>query len=247
MRAPIDRFILRLVLATGISLEVWFLYVTPLDRVALARDAIAAVVQLLNFPVAVAGEFFYPLRGILLVFDDGGTWCEFCGYGEMMRRQLQLAIPVYLFLMYLPALIRRIARDRRLVRRIVIGLAIYACYAAIFFAINSGGSDFRVAAKWFLILAAAASIAWSNAGMRWKIGGVIAVILDGAWMSAELDTFLTPKVDDVLAFYPLHLMWAIAGVVTLLWLTFVIENAPKILEIFHPRVAHDADDGGAGS
>jgi hypothetical protein len=165
-----------------------------------------------------------------------------------MQYQMEVSIPAYLFLLYLPAWLRRLRGNRRLIRRIVLGLLIYAGFAIPYFAISiNPASSVPYAAKWFLILASAATITWSNASIEWRSAGVIAVILDGAWAMAVLDMFQSFKIEGVWPYYPMHLGVVFMGVVTLLWLVRGFEKAAERLQIFHSGVAHDADDGGAGA
>jgi hypothetical protein len=151
--------VLRLIIATALSFIVWWLAVTPFDRLFRPRVITIGIVRILNFPVALAGELLYPIRGIQVVFRDDDTWCDFCSLSEMFRQQVRLAIPVYLFLFYVPAALRSIARkDARLFKRIVVGLLIYTAFATAYFLMTADGNrrgDVRVAAMCFLILAVA--------------------------------------------------------------------------------------------
>jgi hypothetical protein len=183
MRRFVIGFTLRLIISTVISLTVWWLFTTPFERLALPPSAVAVIVRVLDFPVALAGEVL-PSRGMELVFDDRGPWCDFCPTGEMFRQQMRIAIPTYPVLLYLPAAMRSIARrNRRLFRRIVIGLLVYAAFTAAYFLVTSDSNrsgDIRIAAMWFLILSAAAAFAWSKIERRWKFTAVVAVLLR-AW------------------------------------------------------------------
>jgi hypothetical protein len=172
------------IIATAISLAVWWLSTTPFDRLPLPRPAVITLVRFLDFPVALAGELLYPIRGMELVFDDHGSWCDFCPTGEMFRQQIRLAVPVYLVLLYLPTLLRSVLRrDSRLFSRILIGLIVYAAFTTAFFLFiggRVGRTDLRIAAMWLLILSAAAAFAWSKLSARLKIAGVTVVLLLGA-------------------------------------------------------------------
>src|SRR5437868_8191000 len=139
MRRLIVGFIIRLIASTVISLSVWWLFVTPFDRLPLPPSAVSVIVRILDFPVALAGEVL-PIRGMELIFNDHDTWCDFCPIGEMFRQQMRIAIPTYLFLLYLPTLFRWVARrDVRLFKRIIIGLFIYAVFTAAFFLVTRNG------------------------------------------------------------------------------------------------------------
>ena len=232
---PVMRgFVIRFAIATALSWIGWLTLVTPYDRLPMSRDVVSVLARVLNFPAAVGGELTYPLRGEWLIIEDGGTWCDFCTYEEHLRYQLEVSIPSYLFLLYLPSWLRRLRGNRRLIRRIVIGSLIYVAFATPYFAISR---DVPYAAKWLLILASAATITWSSAPIEWRAGGVIAVILAGAWAMAVL----------VGTFYLPQLIIVFTGVVTLLYLTWGLEKAAERFQIFHSGVAHDADDGGIGT
>ncbi len=87
--------VLRLIIATALSFIVWWLAVTPFDRLFRPRVITIGIVRILNFPVALAGELLYPIRGMQVVFREDDTWCDFCSLSEMFRQQVRLAIPVY--------------------------------------------------------------------------------------------------------------------------------------------------------
>ncbi|HET8774710.1 MAG TPA: hypothetical protein VFP80_12990 [Thermoanaerobaculia bacterium] len=228
MRRTFFGFILRVLIATFISLLVWWLATTPFDRLPLPRSGVVTTVQILNFPVALAGEILYPIRGIQLLFDDYSTWCDFCSSGEMFRQQMRIAIPAYLALLYIPTVVRSIARrDSRLFKRIVIGLLVYAVFSTAYFLVTGHGArraDVRIAAMWFLIFSLAAAFAWSKIGPRWKFTAVVAVLLVGAWAVPSMMTFIAPKMDEVRPSFVSYLVLLIFGVGGILWLTSVIEN-----------------------
>jgi hypothetical protein len=70
MKRLLIGFAVRIAIAAAISLFVWWLFTTPYDRLPLPRGAISVIVRVLDFPVAVAGELLYPIRGMELVFVD---------------------------------------------------------------------------------------------------------------------------------------------------------------------------------
>jgi len=220
--------ILRLITATAISLLVWWLSMTPFDRLPLPRAATFAIVRILDFPVALAGELLYPIRGMELVFRDYDTWCDFCSVGEMFRQQMRLAVPVYLFLLYIPTVLRSIRRrDPRLFKRIVIGLLIYTTFTTAYLLMTTDGNrrgDVRIGAMWFLNLAAAAAFAWSQIERRLKIAAVVAVLLVGAWVFRFMMTTIAPKMDEVQPYYVSYLLLLIVGVGGTLWLTWAVGN-----------------------
>jgi hypothetical protein len=228
MRRILIGFILRFLIATVISLLVWWLSTTPFDRLPLPRSVVLVAVRLLNFPVALAGELFYPIRGMELLFEDHDTWCDFCPIGEMFRQQIRIAIPTYLALLYIPTVMRSIVRrDARLFKRIVIGLLIYAAFTTAYFLVTGDGDrrgDVRIAAMWFLILSAAAAFAWSKIEPRWKFTAVVAVLLAGARAFPFMMTFIAPKMDEVRPYFVSYLVLLIFGVGGTLWLTWAIEN-----------------------
>lgn len=221
-------FALRFAAAILISLLIWWLFVTPFDRLPISCAADLFIGRALDFPVALAGELLYPIRGMELVFGDRfGTWCDFCQVEQMFWLQMRLSVPVYLLLLYIPTMLRWIARrDVRLPKRIVIGLLIYATFTAAFFLLTSGvdvSGDVLVAGKWFIILSAAGAFAWSNLSHRWKIVGVVAVILFGAWAFAFMMSFIAPKMDEVRPYYLSFVVLLTFGIGGMLWLTRVAE------------------------
>jgi hypothetical protein len=231
---------LRVITATAISLLVWWLSITPFDRLPLPRPAIFVTVRILNFPVALAGELLYPIRGMQLVFPDYDTWCDFCPVGEMFRQQMRLAIPVYLFLLYIPTVLRSIRRrDPRLFKRIVIGLLIYVTFTTAYFLMTTDGNrrgDVRIAVMWFLILATAAAFTWSQIERRWKIAAVVAVLLVSAWVFPFMMTFIAPKMDKVQPYYVSYLLLLIVGVCGTLWLISAVENGIESWSRRRPKV-----------
>lgn len=151
VRRIVIGFLLRLAAATALSLFVWWLAVTPFDRLPFPRSVVTiAVIKVLNFPVALAGELLYPIRGMQLLFDRYDTWCDFCPPDEMFRLQMRIAIPTYVLLLYVPALIQWIAR--RDPRRFVIGLCVYALFTTAFFLITGiSRSNLRIAAALLVV------------------------------------------------------------------------------------------------
>jgi hypothetical protein len=228
----------RLIIATGISLIVWWLFTTPFDRLPLPRLAVSFLVRILDFPVALAGELLYPIRGMEVVFEHHDTWCDFCPIGEMFRQQMRIAIPVYLLLLYIPTLLRSVARrDARLFKRIVIGLLIYTVFTGAFFLTVDGDhrGDDQIAAMWFVILASAAAFAWSDIGPRWRIGSVAAVLLLGAWAFRFMMTFGPPKMNQIQLNYVSLLLLLILGVGGTLWLIWAVERGIELGQHRHLR------------
>jgi hypothetical protein len=220
-------FTLRLIISTVISLTVWWLFITPFDRVPLPVPAILVMVRILDFPVALAGEVL-PIRGMDLAFGDSGSWCDFCSRSERFRQQMRLAIPTYLFLLYVPTLLWCVARrDARLFQRIIIGLLVYTVFTAAFFLVTGDGvrgDGLRIAAIWLAILAAAAAFAWSPLDRPWRIAGIAAVLLLGALAFPFLMAFLTPDMDEMQPYYPSYLFLLALGAGGTLWLTRPIEH-----------------------
>jgi hypothetical protein len=163
-----------------------------------------------------------------LVFNNYDSWCDFCQPEQMFWMQMRIAIPVYLFLPYVPAILRSIARrDARQFHRIVIALMIYALFiTAYIFAI--GGSDARddlqLAAKWLLTLLAAAGVAWSNVSGRLKAAAISLVLLLGTWTLPFTRNLIAPKFDEALAYFVSYLVPLSFGVGVTLWLTWVTER-----------------------
>ncbi|HEX6100462.1 MAG TPA: hypothetical protein VF432_29375 [Thermoanaerobaculia bacterium] len=228
MRRILLGLALRVLIATAISVLVWWLFITPFDRLPLPRSGVLIAVQILNFPVALAGEILHPIRGLQLLFEDYSTWCDFCSAGEAFLQQMRIAIPSYLVLLYIPALLRTIARrDPRSFRRIAVGLLVYAVFTAAYFLVTSDGNrrgDVRVAAMWLLILSAAAALASSKLRPRWKLAAIVALLLAGAWAFPFLMTFVVPKMDEVWPYFVPYLALLTLGVGGTLWLTWAIES-----------------------
>ena len=229
-------FALRLIASTVISVAVWWLMVTPFDRLHLPSPVVFGIVRIFDFPVAVAGEVL-PIRGVELVFDDHDTWCDFCTADERFYQQLRIAIPTYLFLLYLPTLLRWMARrNRRLFQRVAVGLLIYAAFTTAFFPLIGDGDrkdDVRIAAMWLLILAVAAAVAWSRIAPRWKNYAIAAVLLVGAGAMQFVlisiapkmyDAQPYPKVDAAQLHFVSYLLLLILGVGGTLSLTRAVES-----------------------
>ena len=219
MRRTFIGLAVRFLIATALSLLVWWLFVTPFDRLPLSAPAVHVIVGVLNFSVALAGELLYPIRGMAVLFNDGDSWCDFCTSGETFRRQMRIAIPTYLVLLYLPAVVRPIARrNPRLCKRIIIGLFVYAVFTAAYFLVAGVGDrkdDIRIAAMWLVILSAAAAFAWSKIGPRWKLAAIAGVLLAGAWAFS----------DEVQPYFGSYLVLLTLGVGGTLWLTAAIANS----------------------
>jgi hypothetical protein len=176
----------------------------------------------------LAGELLYPIRGAELLFADHDTWCDFCPPADMFRLQMRLSVPVYFLLLYIPTLLRRIARrDARLLKRICIGLLIYSVFTTMFFLMTGPGDrrgDLRISAMWLVILSTAAAFAWSDLSHRLKAAGVIATIAIGGWALPFLITLIAPKMDEVRPYYVSYVVLLIFGVGGTLWLTWAVEH-----------------------
>jgi hypothetical protein len=182
----------------------------------------------LDFPVALAGEVL-PIRGLELVFNDYGPWCDFCSPGQRFRLQMRLAIPVYLLLLYVPNLIGWIARRNiKLLRRIAMGVLIYTLSTGAFFWItNDAGrrGHLRIASVCLLILSAAAAVAWSNMAQRLKAAAICSVLLVGASVFTFLMSFIAPRSSGVNPGFVSYLVLLIVGIGGTLGLTSAIERA----------------------
>lgn len=192
----------------------------------------------LTYPPAVVGQLTYPLSGMDLFFTRV-TWCHNCSAQEAFWHHMRFAVPVYVVLFYIPALLKWVARrDKLLFRRVMIALLIYVVMTALFFALTEGSdrrSDIRIATTWLVILAAASAVAWSNLGEKVKAGGVAAVVLAGAWAFSLLMTFIVPKLDGIhIGLYIAYVFVLIIGVTFLLGTTWVIERS---LDRFRERIA----------
>lgn len=219
-------FAVRAFVAAAISLFVWWLLTTPFKSVPLPGAVVIATVRVLNFPVALAGELLYPIRGFDLVFENGSSWCDFCPPGQMLWMQLRLAIPVYIVLFYVPALTRGIARrNPRFLMRGLIGLLIYSTFALTFPRLSSGldpRGNLRFAAAGFVILTVAAAFAWSHLSSRLKLAGVLGVMFVGAYALGFTPTLIAATVDEAVAQYTSRLALlfiGVGGTLSLVWAT----------------------------
>ena len=112
VRRAIIGFIVRLAIATAISAFVFYLWITPFDRQPFPKSVTMALIRVLDFPVALAGSFL-PIRGIYVLFDSFDNGCDFCTPAQHFWRQMRIAIPTYLFLLYLATLVRYVVRRVR--------------------------------------------------------------------------------------------------------------------------------------
>ena len=101
-------FIHRVVYATLIGLLTWFTCATPFGE---HRRLQTLICQVFDWPVATAGRLFKTWHGLDVFY--GGRSCDFCQPIDFVWSHLQLAVPVYVLLFYVPTLVRWIVRRRR--------------------------------------------------------------------------------------------------------------------------------------
>lgn len=219
MRRAATGFVVRLAIATAISVGAWLLMVMPFDRPLLPLGMVTAIFRVIDFPVAVAGLLLYPIRGIEVLFG-AGDWCDFCSPAYFGWLQMRIAIPTYLFLLYLPSLPQP---ERRTWKRLAIALPTFAMLLWMELVLGGRADEPRLIAKWLLVFTAAATVAWSSASPRVKIACSIAVWLAGSWALANLMPFIDPKTDSTWAYAPIYLVHVLVVVGGALWVTRVIE------------------------
>jgi len=61
----------------------------------------------------VIGRITAPYRGLDVFFDHGGEWCDFCSAQQTLWYHLRFAVPIYVVLFYVPALVAWSIRKRR--------------------------------------------------------------------------------------------------------------------------------------
>lgn len=95
----------RLTYATLLALLTWLLSWLPVSTQLAGSAIVSAVLKVVNFPVALASQAM-PLtwRGLDLVFAE--RLPHTVATSEFLLRHLRVAIPVYVFLFYLPNLLR---------------------------------------------------------------------------------------------------------------------------------------------
>lgn len=220
MRRAALGFVVRLAIATAISLGTWFLAVIHFNPLHLRLEVVTALIRVVDFPVAVAGELLYPIRGFEVAFNDGGQWCDFCSPWRFLWLQMRIAIPTYLFLLYLPSLPRP---SRRTWTRLAIALAIFATLLLMELVLTGDEYSPLLIGKWLLVFAAAATVAWSQVPPRVKIACGIAVWLAGSWALANLMLWIDRKADSTWPYLPLFLLHVLFVIGGALWLTRVLE------------------------
>jgi hypothetical protein len=94
----------RVAYATVFALAAWHACTWPLES-AKQRTIAKIVCYAFNFPTAVIGRVTAPYRGIDVIFDRGGEWCDFCSAQQVLWYHLRFAVPVYVLLFYLPTII----------------------------------------------------------------------------------------------------------------------------------------------
>jgi len=227
MRRRVVDFIHRISYATLFAMVGWYSCVMPPER-AWQAAVQKVLCYALTYPPAVVSQLTYPLSGMDLFFTRGSTWCDFCSPQDFFWYHLRFAVPVYVALFYVPTFLRFAARrDKRLFKRIMIGLLIYVVTTTIFFAVTSGSDrrgDIRIAALWFVILSGASAFGWSRLDEKLKAFGVAGVILIGAWPFSYLMTFIAPKVDGIhIGYYIANLFVLTVGVTFVLGMTWLAE------------------------
>ncbi len=101
-------FVVRCAAAAFIALIGWWSCVTA----RVAETVRPVVCRLLDWPIATVGLLFPKWWAGIDAFY-GRNLCDFCTPGERLTRHLELAIPVYVLLLYVPTFIRWIVEKRR--------------------------------------------------------------------------------------------------------------------------------------
>jgi hypothetical protein len=219
-------FIARLLGAAAISAIIAWGFQLRFDEIPLPRNVYIRLLQVLNFPVALAGQLVPSIRGFDILYYDG-QWCDFCSLQYTVGRQLMLAIPVYTALLYLPKVLKPIrrSRDPRFVKTVILTLTC-ATEIAVYFAIRGaadGASAVRLCALCCLIVAAAAACAWSSLRKPLKVAALAVVIVAGGWVSATVALGLNVRVDNAWVWFAGHLALVALEVTGALWITRIAE------------------------
>jgi hypothetical protein len=219
-------FVVRLLGAAAFSAIIAWGFFLRFDEIPLPRNIYSRLIQVLNFPVALAGQLVPSIRGFDLLYYDG-QWCDFCSLQYMVCRQLLLAIPVYTALLYLPKVLTPIrrSRDPLFVKTVILTLTC-ASEIAAYFAIR-GGADgataVRLCTLCCLIVAAAAACAWSSLRRSLKVSALAVVIVAGGWASATVALGLNVRVDSAWVWFAGHLALVALEVTGALWITRIAE------------------------
>ncbi len=98
----------RVAYALVLSLSSWLACTSPVGR---GESAHRTLCMILDWPIAVIGQFVPRWRGVD-VFYGSGT-CDFCTTGDFFFPHVGLGVAVYVALFYLPNLVLWIAHRRR--------------------------------------------------------------------------------------------------------------------------------------
>ena len=112
-RGLVIGFIHRVVYASLIALVTWHACTWPFGESLIRRRIVTAICLTFNAPTAIVGRITAPYRGMDVIFDRGGEWCDFCQPQEVLWRHVRFAVPVYVVLFYVPSVVMWIIRRRR--------------------------------------------------------------------------------------------------------------------------------------
>lgn len=164
------------------SLMGWYACIAPWNSEWQASVQ-TTLCYVLTFLPAVVSQFTQPLSSMDLFFARV-TWCHNCSTQEAVWRHLRVAVPVYVALFYMPAVLKSVvAHSRVLRRRILIFSVLFPVTTSILFlstASGDRGDEVRAAGFWLLIWAAVATVVWSSLGDSIKRVSVLGIILIGA-------------------------------------------------------------------
>lgn len=117
MKKIVLGFIHRIVYASLLSLVAWTACTWPYSDSLSQRRIVISICYATNFPTAIVGRVTAPYRGVDVLFDTGGEWCDFCSREREFWYHMCFAVPVYVLLFYaltgVASLFSRWKRGRR--------------------------------------------------------------------------------------------------------------------------------------
>jgi hypothetical protein len=106
-------FVHRVAYATLFALLTWHACTSPFGESVIQRRIVTAICYTLDYPTALVGRITAPYRGMDVIFDQGGEWCDFCSAQQRLWNHVRFAVPVYLVLFYVPNIVLWILRRFR--------------------------------------------------------------------------------------------------------------------------------------
>jgi hypothetical protein len=113
MRNTVLGLVHRIAYASLLSLIAWTACTWPYGTSVWQRRVVKSVCYATNLPTAIVGRLTAPYRGMDVMFDRGGEWCDFCSREQEFWYHMRFAVPVYVVLFYIPTLVLWIIRRRR--------------------------------------------------------------------------------------------------------------------------------------